>query len=244
MAINPVPTSAPPVAQPPNIPNAPKVISPKGLYAKISKIMDEIRYLSKDKTVSFKGNGYGYLSEEKITMEIRKGLIKYGLVIFPISSHMERVGTITQVTMKYKIVDSETGEFEELSAVGQGADSQDKGAAKAMTMAFKYMQRHTFAIPSGQDPDQIMSDQLDQDPNFKPYSQQQLDFLTNVKNQLGLDAETLKKISYETCGESDFSKYTYAMADRLCGRLQAELNQRNQQGQAPVQPPMQQGVQR
>jgi len=52
-------------------------------------------------------------------------------------------------------------EFIEIVSCGDGADTQDKGSGKAMTYAFKYMWLRVFALPTGEDPDKISSDELD-----------------------------------------------------------------------------------
>ena len=52
-------------------------------------------------------------------------------------------------------------EFEILASSGSGVDTQDKGVGKAMTYSYKYMLLKTFAIPTGEDPDKIGSEELD-----------------------------------------------------------------------------------
>ena len=134
-----------------------------GLYTKIIEVMKKVEYLKKDGLVDFNRTKYNFLSEEKITTEVRSALIEVGLVILPIDSKAEMMkDNLSHVSMKYKIVDVETGEHEILSTEGFGSDTQDKGIAKAQTMAYKYMQRQTFAIPSGDDPDKISSAELDE----------------------------------------------------------------------------------
>jgi hypothetical protein len=124
--------------------------------------MESVEYLQKDGKVSFNSTKYNYLSEEKITNEIRKALLRAGLVILPVGSKTIKEGSLTQVCMTYKIVEADTGIFELLEVTGQGADSQDKGIAKAQTMAYKYALRQTFAVPTGDDPDKISSEELDE----------------------------------------------------------------------------------
>jgi len=145
------------------------------LYQKINKIMSEIEYLKKDDKVitNTKTNaGYNAVSEEKVTSEIRKGLVKYGIVIIPIEQEHTRedeilkdqygndkANRISTVNVKYKITNIEDPE-DYIIAVssGTGVDTQDKGVGKAMTYAYKYMLLRTFAIPTGDDPDKISSD--------------------------------------------------------------------------------------
>ena len=69
---------------------------------------------------------------------------------------------MTRVDVKYKIVNiDKPTEFEILASSGSGVDTQDKGVGKAMTYSYKYMLLRTFAIPTGEDPDKISSQELD-----------------------------------------------------------------------------------
>lgn len=136
-------------------------MSKEKLYQKISNVMKDVDYLQKDDQVAFGNTKYKAISEEKVTSTVRESLIKNGLVIFPIEQLHSREGTLSTVDVKYKIVDTETGEYEVLVSSGTGADTQDKGVGKAMTYAYKYLLLRTFAIPTGEDPDKISSAELD-----------------------------------------------------------------------------------
>ena len=131
------------------------------LYEKIAKVMESIQYLGKDGSIEYKTTRYKAISEEKVTTTVRKALLEHGLVVFPVEQEMSRSGNLTSVNVKYKIVNTENPkEFEILSSSGEGADTQDKGIGKAMTYAYKYMLLRTFAIPTGEDPDKISSDEI------------------------------------------------------------------------------------
>lgn len=133
----------------------------KNLFQKISQVMQDVSYLSKDDSIAFGTTKYKAISEEKVTSTLRTSLINNGLVIIPIEQEASKVGNISAVNTKYKIIDIDTGQFEILASSGEGADTQDKGVGKAMTYAYKYMLLRTFAIPTGEDPDKISSAELD-----------------------------------------------------------------------------------
>jgi len=134
----------------------------KNIYQKILEVMKNIEYLSKDDAVAFGTTKYRAMSEEKVTMTVRKELIKQGLVVFPVEQTVEKDGHITTTNTKYKMVNTENPEeFVILASSGQGSDTQDKGVGKAMTYSFKYMLLRTFAIPTGEDPDKVASAQID-----------------------------------------------------------------------------------
>lgn len=132
------------------------------IYEKISDIMKNVQYLAKDDRVEFGNTKYKALSEEKVTSIMRKELLSHGLIVYPISQAANRQGSITHVDVVYRMVNAENpDEYIEIASCGDGADTQDKGSGKAMTYAFKYMWLRTFALPTGEDPDKISSEELD-----------------------------------------------------------------------------------
>ena len=148
------------------------------VYQRISKVMQEVQYLGKDDMVvtnAYSGAGYKAISEEKVTTEIRKSLIKNGLVIIPISmehtrddeilkdkSGTEKVSRLATVNVMYRIqnIDDKDDYIMAVSS-GTGVDTQDKAVGKAMTYAYKYLLLRTFAIPTGEDTDKISSEMYD-----------------------------------------------------------------------------------
>lgn len=132
------------------------------IYEKISSVMEDVQYLTKDDRVEFGNTKYKALSEEKVTSIMRAELLKHKLVVFPIAQSANRTGSITHVDVVYRMVNVENPEeYIEIASCGDGADTQDKGSGKAMTYAFKYMWLRTFALPTGEDPDKISSAELD-----------------------------------------------------------------------------------
>ena len=145
------------------------------IFQKINKVMNDVKYLMKDDKVvtnAKTGASYKAISEEKVTSELRKAMIKHGIVIIPIEMITKRedetlkdfqgndkVNRITTVETRYRIqkIDDKDGYIIAVSA-GTGVDTQDKGVGKAMTYAYKYLLLRTFAIPTGEDADQISSE--------------------------------------------------------------------------------------
>jgi hypothetical protein len=123
--------------------------------------MQDVEYLQKDDKVSFGNTSYKAISEEKVTGTIRAALVKHGLVIVPTEQEHSKEGNLSTVNVKYQITDIDTGEFIVAVSSGTGVDTQDKGVGKAMTYAYKYLLLRTFAIPTGDDPDKVSSEELD-----------------------------------------------------------------------------------
>ena len=150
--------------------------APKNLYQRIADVMKEVEYLNKDKQVGEGNYSYKAVSEESVTANVRKQLIKHGLVMFPVAQahrheelpRVDRYGkdsvlSLTTVDVTYKLVNVDNpAEFELIASSGTGVDPQDKGVGKAMTYAFKYALLRTFAIPTGNDPDMVHNDVLEQ----------------------------------------------------------------------------------
>lgn len=145
------------------------------IFQRISKVMEDVEYLQKDDKVvtnSKSGTGYKAISEEKVTSEVRKSLIKNGIVIIPIEQKHkredetltdqygnEKVNRLTTVDTIYRIQNIEDKEdYVEAVSSGTGVDTQDKGIGKAMTYSYKYLLLRTFAIPTGEDADKISSE--------------------------------------------------------------------------------------
>lgn len=132
------------------------------IYEKMGEIYKAVQRLSKDDNVSFGQTKYKALSESKVTGIMREQMCKQKLVVYPVEQNWTRVGNITHVDVKYRIVNIENPEeYIEVVSCGDGADTQDKGSGKAMTYAYKYMWLRTFAIQTGEDPDKICNEELE-----------------------------------------------------------------------------------
>ena len=141
------------------------------IYQKISEVMKNIEYLTKDDKVEFGTTKYKAISEEKVTTAVRKQLVEQGIVIIPIMQE----SVVTELIRTYKTVNQradvhtryriqnidDVNDYIEVESNGSGVDTQDKAVGKAMTYAYKYMLLRTFAIPTGEDPDKISSAETD-----------------------------------------------------------------------------------
>lgn len=141
------------------------------IYQKISEVMKNIEYLTKDDKVEFGTTKYKAISEEKVTTAVRKQLVEQGIVIIPIMQESvvtelirtdKTVNQRADVHTRYRIQNiDDVNDYIEVESNGSGVDTQDKAVGKAMTYAYKYMLLRTFAIPTGEDPDKISSTETD-----------------------------------------------------------------------------------
>lgn len=144
------------------------------LHQRIAKVMEAVGYIQKDVNVAFGKTKYNAISETKVTSQIRPFLIKYGLTFLPISQIVGRRGDVTTIEITYRMTNIDNPEdFIDIVAAGEGADTQDKGAGKAQTYAYKYALLRAFAIATGDDPDLISTDELDhnQSQNMSKHKQ-------------------------------------------------------------------------
>lgn len=177
----------------------------KSLHEKMLEVMKAIEYLCKDDTVEYKTTKYKAMSEEKVTSTVRAELIKQGIVVYPIKQTVEKEGNITTTNTEYRMVNVDDPlDYVDLASSGQGADTQDKGVGKAMTYSFKYMLLRTFAIPTGEDPDKIASEQIDDENKRAEIKEKIAQTETDTTKYLaaigGKFKKTFKSVD-EMCGE-------------------------------------------
>ena len=132
------------------------------LYEKLLAARQEIGYLQKDGKVEFGSTKYKAITDEKVMTTVRPILDKYGIVMSIENIQMSRTGTLTEAVITWRFTNAEDPQdFLLVQSAGQGADTQDKGAGKAMTYSRKYALLNTLLIPTGEDPDRISSEELD-----------------------------------------------------------------------------------
>lgn len=105
---------------------------------------------------------YAYVKATDVANEVRKALHEAGIA-FTYQVIAERFwdaptksGTtqfFCSLHVQGTFTEAESGECLSSSAIGWGADSQDKAPYKAMTGALKYLLRTTFLIPDEADPE-------------------------------------------------------------------------------------------
>lgn len=129
---------------------------------------------------------YDYTKAEDVYDAVRAELVKR--FIRPKARHEETTfvprasksgGEMVICTIKGHLdfIDAETGEVESYPSIGQGSDSLDKAAAKAVTAFMKQGIITAFLIPTGTDPEQ--------EPKGRPSPPPPPQGLAAVKRQMG-----------------------------------------------------------
>jgi len=123
----------------------------------VCAVMGEVGYVTA--TGKNTRQGYKYTSDVDLLTAIQPLLVKHGLAILPTSYTAERTQFQTgsgaqmwrtDVNVAYVLLHT-SGESIVLNMGGSGSDSLDKDPYKALTGAYKYLLRQTFAVPTGED---------------------------------------------------------------------------------------------
>lgn len=129
------------------------------IYAKLNQIQKEIPALKKEGLNT--AQHYTYLADYQLA-ELFKDLCAKHNVVFVYGSRIlgktewtsgkGQHWVMTDVSVDYMFVDADNPtSYIEGSAVGQGADTSDKGVYKAITGAVKYILMKTFFLATGDD---------------------------------------------------------------------------------------------
>lgn len=189
------------------------------IYEKILAVMTDVEYLQKDGRVSSEKVNYNFLSEEKITANVRNSMIDHKLVMFPVNccQVISQTG-FDEIIMTYRFLDVEAPDsFIDVQTKGCGYDKGDKKSYKAMTGAFKYAMRQTFMISTGDDPDKEASEktaakiaEAAAKAAAKAASKPKSDFLTEV----GKLANKIKLLDFETLRDKYNVKHQNEITDK------------------------------
>ena len=139
------------------------------VHAAILAVMRDVGYVQKGGQVDSPGARYRYAAEADLIAALRPSMLDAGLYCYvrsvAVATRAEfttRSGSVQQntvVKLTVRFVHAASGSYIDVEAVGEGADSGDKSAAKALTGAYKYALRETFCIETGDDPDSAASEE-------------------------------------------------------------------------------------
>ena len=147
--------------------------------------MNESEAVEKNMTVGSGKNAYKAVSEAAMLNLIKPLFKKHKLIIFPIDGAIQdhvmvwdktnydgkaekSLRAMTELKVMYRILDTETKEFQDVVGFGNGSDPQDKGAGKAFTYSLKNALSKSFMLFSGEDTDNEHSDDIGRKPQNPP----------------------------------------------------------------------------
>lgn len=140
-------------------------MSENTIHAAINAVMKEVGYVQKVKSDQLR---YSYAGEAALIQACRPSMVEHGIYMSVSKIHnitREQYSTKNGTAMTNTVIHGTvrfthvSGEFIEVDSVGEGSDSGDKSANKAMTGMYKYALRQTLNIETGDDPDKFSSDE-------------------------------------------------------------------------------------
>jgi hypothetical protein len=143
-----------------NVVKLPPRAAPRSLVTKLAEVMAEVERVPKNGHNT--NHGYDFVTEADITQAVRRAMSSRKLMMVPTVEKTsfgdlptKAGGNLKLCTMsvRFDVMDGESGELLSVTVVGQGSDSGDKSAYKAMTGATKYALLKLFLIPTGDDPE-------------------------------------------------------------------------------------------
>lgn len=121
---------------------------PQAIYGAMHAIMNDIGAIGKDGRNEFQK--YSFRGIAQVVDALQPLLVKHRVIMIPqyggLQLHTQDKGFTATCTLQLGFISVEDGSNMFFAAVGQGADSGDKAANKAMTAAFKYALCHGLAI--------------------------------------------------------------------------------------------------
>jgi hypothetical protein len=156
-----------------------------GIYEKMFAVMNESEAVEKSMTVGSGKNAYKAVSEAAMLNLVKPLFKKHKLIIFPIDGTIQdhvmtwdktdyngktekSLRAMTELKVMYRILDTESKEFQDVVGFGNGSDPQDKGAGKAFTYSLKNALSKSFMLFSGEDTDNEHSDDIGKKPQNPP----------------------------------------------------------------------------
>lgn len=144
----------------------------KNIEQAIAEVYSEVGYVQKTKKDG--GLKYAYAGETALIEALRPAMQAQGVTVSCVSADnikRERVAMqkngyennqyFTTGVFTYRFTHAPSQTHIDVVALGEGYDSLDKGAYKAMTGALKYALRQTFLIETGDDPDKYQGNGID-----------------------------------------------------------------------------------
>ena len=139
----------------------------KELLKKIESVAEDCMNIEKDMTVGKGSYSYKAVSDNAVTLRVKKSEKRHGIISIPINQELISTESIKVVKsdgkdgivyndvikLTLRIYDIESDKHIDVEAFGRGLDPGDKGFGKASTYARKYALLNAYKIVTGEDPD-------------------------------------------------------------------------------------------
>lgn len=148
--------------------------STMNLFEKIQAVSDDVRNVEKNIVVGTGNSSYRAVADIDVLAKVKEAEKKFRIVSIPVRQELVKTeivrvigqggyekityADIVKMTVRITNLDN-TSEFIEIESYGRGLDAGDKGFGKASTYARKYALLNAYKIATGEDPDQVKSEQ-------------------------------------------------------------------------------------
>lgn len=152
--------------------NAP--VAPKGLYAKLFRLQTIMDGFSWTKDGKNRHQSYEYITEKQYKNNFKQARAEAGLIWKMEEIGHEFIGTISDkmhlvlTQFRGRLIDPDTGEYEEYLFSGSGADNGDKALYKAYTGGLKFYLASNYLVAEGNDPENDEEEIRANKPTYMP----------------------------------------------------------------------------
>lgn len=157
------------------------------IHQRLHAVMKKVDYIQKEKK---SGMNYSIVSHDAVTAKIRPELVDQGVIYYPCKIERRQDGNRTELDVTVRFVNVDVpSDFIDVSCVGYGIDSQDKGPGKATSYAVKYALLKALGMETGDDPeyDQVTEHKSNFD-EMKAEAASILKAIKSAPNKTALDA--------------------------------------------------------
>ena len=128
-----------------------KKVEVLNILQRLNRIMSEIDYIKKDKSINFgKGGGFTVVGHDAVTKLIHPLLVKHGINIIPSIKEIKQEGNRSRVDVSFIWVNIDNPDDHFITeASGYGIDQQDKGIGKGWSVAQRYTVLKTLHLETG-----------------------------------------------------------------------------------------------
>jgi hypothetical protein len=148
--------------------------TPKGLYAKLFKLQSLMDAFSWSKDGKNRHQSYEYITEKQYKNNFKQARAEAGLLWKMEEVGHEFIGTISDkmhlvlTTFRGRLIDPDTGEYEEYQFSGSGADNGDKALYKAYTGGLKFFLASNYLVAEDNDPESDEEEVRQTKPRYTP----------------------------------------------------------------------------
>lgn len=132
------------------------------IYQRVHAVMQQVKYVSRESEMQMGNTKIAYTSHDEATEAVRDAIVQHGIVIVSGMFDYTINGNRIEMTIRVDFVNVDAPEDRiQVTTIGFGVDSSDKGPGKAMSYAVKMVVLKTFQLIGGNEPE---DDSTEHDP--------------------------------------------------------------------------------